>query len=60
MATKEISIILRAKNAMAAGLSKAGAALKSFGASAVNLGKQMAIGFLAAGTAVAGMAAKAL
>ena len=60
MATKEISIILRAKSAMAAGLSKAGAALKSFGASAVNLGEQMAIGFLAAGTAVAGMAAKAL
>ena len=60
MATKVISIILRAKNAMAAELSKAGDSLKAFGASAVKWGKRMAVGFLAAGTAVAGMAVKAL
>lgn len=61
MATdKQISIVLRAKNMMAAGLSSAGSALKSFGASAVNIGKWFAKGFLAAGAAVAGFAAKAL
>lgn len=52
---KEISIIIRAKNAVAAGLAKAGAMFKSFGASVKNIGagllsfgKKAAIGFGAA------------
>jgi chromosome segregation ATPase len=60
MAKKEINIILRAKNAMSAELSKAGEALKNFGESAVRIGKVFATAFLAAGTAVAGFAVKAL
>jgi hypothetical protein len=57
---KAITIILRAKNAMAAGLSKAGKALKSFGSSALRIGKFFAKAFLGAGAAVAGFAAKAI
>lgn len=52
---KEISIIIRAKNAVAAGLAKAGAMFKSFGASVkkigaglLSFGKKAAIGFGAA------------
>ena len=60
MAQHEISIILRAKNAMAAGLSEAGKQLSEFGESALRIGKAFAMAFLAAGTAVAGFAAKAL
>jgi hypothetical protein len=60
MAQREISIVLRAKNAMAAGLEKAGKQLKAFGSSAARIGKAFAMSFLAAGTAVAGFAAKAL
>lgn len=55
MAKKEISIIIRAKNAVAAGLAKAEAMFKSFGASIKNIGagllsfgKNAAIGFGAA------------
>lgn len=60
MAKREISIVLRAKNAMAAGLAKAGESLKSFGKSAARIGKAFTVAFLAAGTAVAGFAAKAV
>jgi len=60
MGQKEISIVLRAKNAMAAGLSEAGAQLKAFGESAARIAKAFVVGFLAAGTAVAGFAAKAI
>ena len=55
MSKKEISIIIRAKNAVAAGLAKAEAMFKSFGASIKNIGagllsfgKNAAIGFGAA------------
>lgn len=55
MAKKEISIIIRAKNAVAAGLAKAGAMFRSFGASIkkigaglLSFGKNAAIGFGAA------------
>ncbi len=61
MATnREISIILRAKNAMAAGLSKAKASVQAFGRSALKIGKFFAKAFLGAGAAVAGFAAKAI
>ena len=55
MAKKEISIIIRAKNAVAAGLAKAGAMFRSFGesikkigAGLLSFGKNAAIGFGAA------------
>lgn len=55
MAKKEISIIIRAKNAVAAGLAKAGAMFRSFGervknigAGLLSFGKNVAIGFGAA------------
>ena len=60
MAKKEISIVLRAKNAMAAGLSKAGKSLKAFGGSAMRIGGMFAKAFLGAAAAVAGLAAKAV
>jgi hypothetical protein len=60
MAKKEINIVLRAKNAMQAELSKAGESLKKFGESALRIGKAFATAFLAAGTAVAGFAVKAI
>jgi chromosome segregation ATPase len=60
MAKKEINIVLRAKNAMQAELSKAGESLKKFGDSAMRIGKLFAGAFLAAGTAVAGFAVKAI
>ena len=60
MANREISIILRARNAMAAGLSSAGAALKSFGSGVLKVGKWLAVGFLAGAAALAGFTAKAI
>lgn len=60
MANREISIILRAKNAMAAGLSRAKASVQAFGRSALNIGTFFAKAFLGAGAAVAGFAAKAI
>lgn len=58
--SKEISIVIRAKNAMAAGIADAGAALKSFGQSALRIGKAFAASFTAAGAAIGGFAVKAL
>lgn len=60
MGKKEISITIRAKNAMAAGIARAGAALKSFGQSALRIGKAFAASFAAAGAAIGAFAAKAL
>jgi len=60
MAKKEISIILRAKNAMAAGLGKAAKSLKAFGGSAMRIGGLFVKAFLGAGIALAGFAAKAI
>jgi len=60
MAKKEISIVLRAKNAMAAGLSKAGKSLKAFGGSAMRIGGMFAKVFLGASAAVVGFATKAI
>jgi len=60
MSKKEISVIISARNAMAAGLASAGRALHSFGKSAVAIGSFFAKGFLAAGAAVATFAAKAI
>ena len=60
MANKEISIVLRAKNAMAAGLSSAKESLQKVGKTALNVGKIITTGFLAGATALAGFAAKAL
>ncbi|MFA5423475.1 MAG: hypothetical protein WC374_06410 [Phycisphaerae bacterium] len=58
--SREISIIIRARNAMAAGLSSAGKSLQAFGSSAVRIGAFFVKGFLAAGAAVAGFTAKAI
>jgi hypothetical protein len=67
MSKKEISIIIRAKNAVAAGLAKAGAMFKSFGESIKNIGagllsfgKNAAIGFGSATAAVVAFSVKAL
>jgi chromosome segregation ATPase len=60
MSNRAITIVLRAKNAMAAGLSQAGEQLQEFGSSALRIGKLFVGAFLAAGTAIAGFAAKAL
>lgn len=60
MATKTVEIILKAKNALAAGLRSAGNALKKFGGGAAAIGKAFAKGFLVAGTAIAGLSVKLL
>ncbi len=60
MSKKEISIIIRARNMVAAGLNSAGKALKSFGSGAMHLGRNIAIGLAAATAAVGAFAAKAL
>ena len=60
MSEKSISIVIRAKNAMAAGLGKARDSVMAFGQSAVRIGAFFVKGFLAAGAAVAGFAAKAI
>lgn len=57
---KEISIIIRAKNAVAAGLAKAGHAFKSFAGSIAKVGKTIAMGMAAATTAVVAFSVKAL
>ena len=59
MAKREISITLRAKNAMAAGIAKADSSLKRFGSSLKKLGKGMAAGFAAVGAAMVGAAVRA-
>lgn len=60
MAKKEISIIIRAKNAVAAGLAEAGHAFKSFAGSVAKVGKTIALGMAAATTAVIAFSVKAL
>jgi hypothetical protein len=60
MADKHISIVLRAKNAMARGIASAAQSLKSFGDSARRIGAAFTKAFLVAGTAVIGFAVKAL
>jgi hypothetical protein len=60
MAKKELSLTVRARNAMAAGLNKAKKSLQKFGQSAARIGKFFAKGFLAMGAAVVGFAAKSI
>jgi len=57
---KEISIIIRAKNAVAAGLAEAGRAFKSFAGSVAKVGKTIALGMAGATTAVVAFSVKAL
>ena len=57
MATKEISIILRAKNAMAAGLSKAGESLKAFGSGVASFAKRATKYIAALGATIGGLGA---
>ena len=54
MANKQISVIISAKNKMAAGLSAAGASLKEFGQSAKRIGQALAGAFVGFGTAIVG------
>ena len=60
MAKKEISILIKARNAMAAGIASAYKSLQGFGRSAVNIAKWFTRGFMVAGAAVAGFVAKAV
>jgi hypothetical protein len=60
MATKEISIIIKARNMLVTGLAQAGKQLQAFGSSVMGIGKWIAGGFLAAGTAVTAFAVKAI
>lgn len=60
MSKREISIVLKAKNELAVGLAQAKSAISDFGESAMRIGKLFAGAFLAAGTAIAGFATKAL
>lgn len=60
MAKKEISILIKARNMLAAGLASAGASLKRFGQSAARIGKMFAKGFIAAGAALTAFAVKGL
>lgn len=57
---RELTILLRVKNAMQIGLAKGYASLQQFGKSAMRIGKFFATSFLAAGASIAGFAAKAL
>jgi hypothetical protein len=57
---REISLILRAKNQMQAGLASAGASLKKFGQSAKSIAGFFAKSFLVAGAAVVGFGVKAV
>ena len=59
MAKREISIVLRAKNDIAAGLKKAQATLSSFGGAVVSVGKKMATAFAGATAALAATMVKA-
>ena len=58
MAKKEVSVVIKAKNAMRAGLSAAGASLKKFGSRAAAAGKAIGKGFLIAGAAVVAFGVK--
>jgi hypothetical protein len=60
MSKKEISIIIRAKNAVAAGLAEAGHAFKSFAGSVAKVGKTIALGMAAATASVVAFSVKAL
>ena len=60
MAKKEISIVIRAKNAVAAGLAKAGSMFKSFAGSVAKVGKTIALGMAAATASVVAFSVKAL
>lgn len=60
MANREISIILRAKNAMASGISSAYKSIQAFGESAVRIGKFITTAFLSAAGAIAGFVGKAV
>ncbi len=60
MAKKEISIVIRAKNAVAAGLAGAGAMFKSFAGSVAKVGKTIALGMAAATASVVAFSVKAL
>lgn len=60
MAKREISIVLKAKNELMVGLSKAKDALESFGSSVMSVGKWVGGAFVAAGAAIAAFSAKAL
>lgn len=61
MATnRTIEILLKAKNATAAGLASAASSMKKFGVGMWNIAKSAAIGIAALGTAVTGIAVKAL
>jgi hypothetical protein len=57
---KEISIIIRAKNAMASGLSSAGKALRSFGSGILKIGKWFSIAFLGTNASLVAFVAKAI
>ena len=56
----KINVIIAAKSMLARGLAGAKAGLDSFAKSAAQVGKRIAVGFLAAGAALAGFAAKGL
>lgn len=59
MAKREISIVLKAKNNLQAGLARAGSQLKSFGEGVVNIGKKLALAFAGGTAALAATMAKA-
>jgi len=60
MISKGIEIVLKAKNAMAAGISSASGVLSSFGGTLKNLGKKIAITFLGGSASITGFVAKAI
>jgi len=60
VAKKEISLVVTAKNAVAAGLKSAGASINKFGSSVATSAKRITAGLLAAGTAVVAFATKAI
>lgn len=57
---KELSIIIRAKDAIASGLASAGRRLKAFGAGLWNIGKNIAVGLGVAMAAIGAFAVKAI
>ena len=60
MAKKELTLIVRAKNALARGLAAAGNSLKSFGQTAMRVGKMFVSAFTAAGAALGAFSVKAI
>lgn len=60
MSKRQVQVEIRARNKMQAGLAKARAALKNFGASAKRIAGMFAKAFLVAGTAIAAFAGKAI